>query len=109
MRIRRLRTPADLNEASRRGRPPAHATRRILTGAAMASCLLALWGCAPEPTAPPPPPPGALPAGQAIGSAAIQGRVVFDGPPPARRPIRMSSEAACHKPSYTPMIQNLLL
>ena len=109
MRIRRLRTPADLKKASRRGRPSARATILVLTGAVMASCLLALGGCAPEPSAPPPPPPGALPAGQAIGSAAIQGRVVFDGPPPARRPIRMSSEAACHKPGSSPLSEDLIV
>jgi plastocyanin len=82
---------------------------RIIRAAAMASSLLTLWACAPEPTGPPPPPPGALPAGKPIGSAAIEGRVVFDGPPPARRPIRMSSEASCHKPGSSPLSEDLIV
>jgi len=41
---------------------------------------------------------GAVPEGQAIGSALLAGRVRFAGDPPARRPIRMSGEAACHRP-----------
>jgi len=93
--------------------PPSHRRPRKAThgarGLATLASLLALWACAPEPAAPPPPPPGALPAGQAIGSATIEGRVMFDGPPPARRPIRMSSEAACHKPGSSPLSEDLIV
>src|SRR5262245_38226326 len=36
------------------------------------------------------------------GTAAITGRARFTGQPPQRRPIRMSGEAACHKPGGDP-------
>jgi plastocyanin len=36
--------------------------------------------------------------GQAIGTAVFAGRVRFTGDPPPRREIRMSGEAACHRP-----------
>jgi len=59
---------------------------------------LALQGCGGSGSAPPPPPPGAIAAGQSIGQAVLAGRVLFRGTPPTRKPIRMSSEASCHKP-----------
>jgi len=76
---------------------------------AILSCLLALFGCAHEPGEPPAPPPGAIPAEQSIGSAVIEGRVVFDGAPPPRRPIRMSSEAACHRPGTEALSEDLIV
>ena len=107
--MERLQRPLERDNPPTRGRLLLIAARRVLAGAALASCLLALWACAPEPSAPPPPPPGALPAGKPIGSAVIEGRVVFDGPPPARRAIRMSSEAACHKPGSSPLSEDLIV
>ena len=83
--------------------------RRAVAAAALLSCLLALSGCAREPAAPPSPPPGAIPAGQSIGSAAIEGRAVFEGTPPPRRPIRMSSEGACHRPSGDALSEDLIV
>lgn len=58
----------------------------------------ALLACGGGSSEPPAPPAGAIPAGQTIGSAAIAGRVVFEGAPAPRKPVRMSGEASCHKP-----------
>lgn len=58
----------------------------------------ALQGCGGSASAPPPPPPGAIAAGQSIGQAVLAGQVVFRGTAPARKPVRMAGEAACHKP-----------
>ena len=77
--------------------------------AAILTCLLSLTGCAPEATSPPPAPPGAIPAGQSIGSASIAGRVVFAGVPPLRRPIRMSGEAACHRPGAEALSEDIVV
>ena len=70
------------------------AARPLAAGvvAALAAILMACGGGSSEP---PPPPPGAIPAGQAIGSATIAGRAVFQGTPPERRVIKMFGEAAC--------------
>ena len=94
---------------SRRGRRGAGAARRLGAPAAILTCLAVLTGCAPEPASPPPPPPGAIPAGQSIGSASIEGRVVFEGVPPLRRPIRMSSEAACHRPGSDALSEDIVV
>jgi plastocyanin len=47
--------------------------------------------------------------GQSIGTAVLAGRVHFSGEPPARRPIRMSGEAACHKPGPEPLTEDVLV
>ena len=48
--------------------------------------------------------------GQSIGTAALAGRVRFSGQPPARRPIRMSAEAACHRPGGDePLTEDVLV
>ena len=83
--------------------------RRIAAPAALAWCVLAAAGCAPEPAGPPPPPPGAIPEGRSIGTAAIEGRARFDGTPPPRRPIRMSSEASCHRPGVEPLSEDVIV
>jgi plastocyanin len=83
---------------------------RGVAGATLfAWCLIAASACAPEPAGPPPPPPGAIPAGQSIGNAAIEGRVRFDGAPPPRRPIRMSSEASCQRPGVEPLSEDMIV
>jgi Carboxypeptidase regulatory-like domain len=69
----------------------------VALAASLAAALL-LCGCGGGSSEPPPPPPGAIPAGQAIGTAGISGRVLFNGTPPARKPIKMSGEASCHRP-----------
>lgn len=54
--------------------------------------------------------PGAVPDGQAIGSAVLAGRVSFAGSVPPRRPIRMSGEAACHRPGGDPaLVEDLIV
>src|SRR3989442_3704519 len=82
---------------------------RAALPAAILSCLLALLGCAHEPAAPPAPAPGAIPAEQSIGSAVMEGRGGFDGAPPPRRRIRMSSEAACHRPGTEALSEDLIV
>jgi len=52
---------------------------------------------------------GAVPVGEAIGSAILAGRVRFAGTPPPRRPIRMSGEAACHRPGGDPALAEDLI
>src|SRR5215468_8204540 len=81
---------------------------RAATFVAIAA-LAAVCGCSGQPAAPPPAPPGAIPAGRSIGSGAIEGRVLFEGTPPARRPIRMGSEAACHRPGVEPLNEDIVV
>ncbi len=71
--------------------------------------VLAVSGCGGASDAPPPPPPGAIPSGQAIGSGVISGRALFTGTPPPRRPIKMSGEAACHKPDNPALSEELVV
>jgi len=52
---------------------------------------------------------GAVPDGQAIGSAVLAGRVRFTGTAPPRRPVRMSGEAACHRPDGDPALAEDLI
>jgi plastocyanin len=82
-------------------------------GAAAAAVLVAIGvavsACGGRPSEPPLPPPGAVPAGQPIGSGAIVGRVTFAGPPPPRKPIRMTSEAACHRPGVEALTEEVVV
>jgi hypothetical protein len=66
-------------------RAPVHFLLLVLP-AALAACS--------EP-GPPPPPAGAIPAGQAIGTASVEGRVTFSGTAPPLEVISMASDAAC--------------
>ncbi|OLD66201.1 MAG: hypothetical protein AUI47_00405 [Acidobacteria bacterium 13_1_40CM_2_68_5] len=77
--------------------------------AAILSCVVGFSGCTPEPAGPPAPPPGAIAAGRTIGGAAIEGRVVFEGAPPPRRAIRMSSEATCHRPGVDALSEDIIV
>jgi plastocyanin len=52
---------------------------------------------------------GAVADGAAIGSAVLAGRVRFAGTAPPRRPIRMSAEAACHRPGADPALAEDLI
>jgi plastocyanin len=104
-----LRRSDASNFPSPRGGRVAGAARQALPAAAILSCLAVLSGCAPEPAEPPPPPSGAIPAGQSIGSAALEGRVVLEGTPPPRRPIRMSGEAACHRPGAEVLSEDVIV
>src|SRR5438034_2998261 len=100
-----LRRSDRLNGTSHRGRR----ARRVAAAAVFAWCVIAAAACSPEPTAPPPPPPGAIPAGQSIGTSAIEGRARFEGAPPPRRAIRMSSEASCHRPGVEPLSEDVIV
>ena len=80
-----------------------------LRASALAWCVLAAVACAPEPAGPPPPPPGAIPAGQSIGNGSIEGHVRYDGTPPPRRPIRVSSEASCHRPGVELLSEDIIV
>ena len=94
----------------RRGGPGLGAARSATVRATFLFVLVvAVAGCAPEPAGPPPPPAGAIPAGQSIGGAVIEGRVVFAGKPPERRPIRMSSEAVCHRPGTETLSEDVIV
>jgi plastocyanin len=94
-----------LNGTFHRGRR----ARRVAAAAVFAWCVIAASACSPEPTAPPPPPPGAIPAGQSIGTSAIEGRARFEGAPPPRRPIKMSSEASCRRPGVEPLSEDVIV
>ena len=85
------------------------AVRCAAVPAAMLSCVVGLFGCTPEPAGPPAPPPGAIPAGQTIGVGAIEGRVVFEGAPPPRRAIRMSSEATCRRSGVDALSEDVIV
>jgi len=82
--------------------------RRVTLGALSLGVLTAI-ACGGASDAPPPPPPGAIPAGQSIGSGVVRGRVLFAGAPPPRRPIKMSGEAACHKPDNPALSEELVV
>jgi plastocyanin len=71
--------------------------------------FLAAVACGGAGDAPPPPTPGAIPPGQSIGSGVISGRTLFSGTPPPRRPIRMSGEAACHRPDNPALSEELVV
>lgn len=51
--------------------------------------------CAGPSQEPPPVPTGAIPAGTTVGSASIQGRVLFTGEAPEPETISMRSDAGC--------------
>lgn len=68
-----------------------------------------LSGCGGAPAEPPPPPQGAIPAGAAIGTAAVTGRVIFRGPAPKRLPVKMSGEAACRRPGAEALSEDLIV
>jgi plastocyanin len=89
---------------SRRGGHGLNAARLAIPG-----CLLLFFGCAQGPATPPSPPPGAISPGQSIGQGAIEGRVTFSGTPPVRRAIRMTSEAACHKPGAETLSEDVIV
>jgi plastocyanin len=82
---------------------PVRARVLVLAGA------FALTACGGDSSGPPPPPAGAIPAGQAIGSATVSGRALFAGAPPARRPIKMSGEASCHRPEGPALSEDLIV
>jgi len=92
----------------RPGGPGHGAARCAVARAAFLWCVVALSGCARD-AGPPPPPPGAIPAGESIGGAAIAGRVTFEGTPPPRRAIRMSGEAACHRPGVETLSEDIIV
>jgi plastocyanin len=73
--------------------------------AAVAILATACGGGASEPPAPP---AGAIPAGTSIGGASVSGRVLFRGTPPERRPIKMSGEAACHRPGAVALSEEVI-
>ena len=82
---------------------PLRALALVLAALALASA------CAGKEVAPPPAPPGAIAAGQSIGTAAITGRVTFEGPAPERRAIRVTTEAACHRPGTELLAEDLIV
>src|SRR5262249_21774428 len=107
--VARLASSVDSQMPSCNGGPGIDVARRLLVPAATLLMCLSLLICSQGPGAPPPPPRGAIPAGQSIGDAAIEGRVTFAGPPPPRHPIRMTSEAACHKPGSEALTEDVVV
>ena len=76
------------------------------------SCLLplALARCGDSVNEPPAVPANAIPAGTVVGTASIEGRVLFTGKAPAQEPIRTDSDAACrHKQEQAPVRDNLVV
>jgi len=66
-------------------------------------------GCGGSPSEPSPPPPGAIPAGEAIGTSSVSGRVLFLGEPPERKELNMSGDAACRKPGDIALSEDLIV
>jgi plastocyanin len=70
-------------------------------------------GGGPSPTAPaataPAPTANATPAGQAIGTASITGRVSAEGKLPPRRPITMTADPGCKHPEGEALSDDLLV
>ena len=88
--------------------------RRGVTSILQRACLASLlaggiWGCGGSLSEPPPPPPGAIPAGEAIGSASIGGRVVFRGTLPERKPVNMTGEPSCARPGHKSLSEAVIV
>jgi plastocyanin len=75
----------------------------------VALCAFGLGACGGEMGEPPPAPPGAVPHGERIGTGSIVGRVIFEGPPPTRRPLKMSGESACRRPGHEPLSEDVVV
>ncbi len=83
-------------------------TRTTLNSACGSTLALFLCTCG-GPEGPPSTPAGAIPAGRAIGSATVIGRVLFAGTPPPRKPLRMSGESACHRPDDPALSEDVIV
>jgi plastocyanin len=82
---------------------------RIRSAAACCG-LLVLAGCGGSSTEPPPLPAHATPAGTAVGTAVIEGRVAFTGAVRPPRPIDTRSDASCrHKQESPPVLEDLVV
>jgi len=75
------------------------------------SCLLpiALARCGDSVNEPPAVPANAIPAGTVVGTASIEGRVLFTGNAPPPEPIRTDSDAACHHKQEQPPVRESLI
>jgi len=71
--------------------------------------LVLLVAACGGPAGPPPPPAGAITAGEAIGSGVVAGRVLFEGTPPPRKPIRMAGETVCHHPDHPSLSEDIIV
>lgn len=71
--------------------------------------LLLAARCAPAPTEPPAVQANAIPAGTAVGTATIEGRVTYAGTAPAPEPIRTDSDAACRQHQDGPPVRESLV
>jgi plastocyanin len=68
-----------------------------------------LAGCGGGADAPPPVPADAIPAGVTLGTAAVEGRVLYEGTVPPREELRTGSDAACrHKQDSPPRREDLV-
>ena len=70
--------------------------KRFVAGSALIGAAL-MAACAEPASVAPVVPPDAIPAGTAIGSAVIAGKVVYTGEAKERPPINMESDATCHR------------
>ncbi len=87
---------------------------RCVMSTLQTNCLVSIlagviWGCGGSLSEPPPPPPGTIPAGEAIGSAAIGGRVTFRGTPPERKPVNMTGEPSCARPGHGNLSEEVIV
>ncbi|MGH9869979.1 MAG: carboxypeptidase regulatory-like domain-containing protein [Candidatus Polarisedimenticolia bacterium] len=84
-----------------------HRSQLVLSYACAAAMMLA--GCGGAADAPPAVPANAIPAGVAVGTSVIEGRVLFTGTAPPREEIRTGSDAACrHKQESPPRREDLV-
>ena len=82
-------------------------SRLLLSGACAAAVVLA--GCGGPADAPPAVPANAIPAGVTLGTAVVDGRVLFSGTAPPPEEIRTGSDAACrHKQESPPRREDLV-
>jgi plastocyanin len=84
--------------------------RRALRISFLLTLALAFARCGESANQPPAAPANAIPAGTAVGTASIEGRVIYSGTAPAPEPIRTDSDAACrHKQDQAPVRETLLV
>ena len=83
---------------------------KVAVSLSLAALALSLAGCGGGGSElPPAPPPGAIPAGTSIGSGTISGRVVLDGPAPAREKIHRSDSNCAHADAEEPLTESVVV
>jgi plastocyanin len=83
----------------------------VRQGALVLLALTALTAarCAEAPTQAPAVPADAIPAGTAVGTASIEGRVTYTGAVPAPETLRTDSDAACRHNQEGPVLRENLV